>query len=343
MSPGAVSQKMDLTLKTVSGDRAGRIALGTLYFGTKISRKQAEYLLESYYEMGGNQLDTAASYANWIHGGDRASEKSIGKWLKQRPRLREKIFLGTKGGLLKREESSVRCNLEKENLREELGRSLKELGTDYVDLYWLHRDNPESSVGEILDTLESFRREGLIRYYGASNWSIKRIIEMNFIAEEVGAIGFSASQLQYGYGLCTAEMWGDRTIQCMDEKSYKLYQSLQIPVYAYSAQSEGYFSILQSKGEKCIPEEIRKKYDNELNRKRYLRACNWQEQSERHGNVDFNRLALEYVLSSPFPTVYIQGGSSVERLQRVMKWEKERTFFLKHDDWKYLLEPAYVR
>lgn len=70
-------------------------------FGTKIDENRAHNLIEQYLKLGGNQLDTARAYANWLTGEDGASERVIGDWMTKHGG-REKIFLGTKAGLMPR-------------------------------------------------------------------------------------------------------------------------------------------------------------------------------------------------------------------------------------------------
>ena len=66
-------------------------------------------------------------------------------------------------------------------------------------------------------------------------------MEANEYAASHGLSGAVASQIQYGLGICTPSDWGDSTIVCMDNSEYMAYEKLQIPVYGYSAQAEGYF------------------------------------------------------------------------------------------------------
>jgi aryl-alcohol dehydrogenase-like predicted oxidoreductase len=73
------------------------IILGSCYFGTEISEEESFKMLDKYYELGGRTIDTARVYASWLEGGESASEKTIGKWLKSR-NLQEEMTVVTKGG-----------------------------------------------------------------------------------------------------------------------------------------------------------------------------------------------------------------------------------------------------
>lgn len=315
---------------TASGSRVSDIALGTLYFGSRISQKHSERLMDTFFEEGGNQIDTARSYAEWLEGGAGASEDAIGRWLSGRKR--ESVFIGTKGGLMPRGYNATRGNLEKKHLEAELDASRKALRTDYIDLYWLHRDDLRYEAGEIVELMNQWIRQGKIRYFGVSNWSTKRIKEANEYAKEHGICGVSGSQIQYGLGVCTTENWGDESILCMDETEYQEYKKLLIPVYAYSAQAEGYFSIYLEKGPSGLLPDTRKKYDTPINRQRAKRLAQLVEKNA----CSISWLMAEYVLHSPFPAVFIMGGSNEERMKEIMGYRREHTRQLTDEMWEKL-------
>lgn len=290
------------------GSPVSRIVLGTMYFGTRIDENRAHNLIEQYLKLGGNQLDTARAYANWLTGEDGASERVIGDWMTKHGG-REKIFLGTKAGLMPRGYNKDRANLSVEHLREELSQSLELLRTNYLDVWWLHRDETDRSVEEIIDTCNIFFRQGKIRYLGASNWSLDRIEQANKYAEKSKQRGFSMSQIQCSLAACTPERWGDSSIVCMDKLNMQKYKNSQFPLYAYSAQAGGYYSILE-KGEKQLSEDIRQKYDYEENRKR---AEIIREIGEKN-NIAASAFVLHYVLSRYAETFFIMGSSNTNRL-----------------------------
>ena len=117
------------------------IGLGTDYFGSTIDRKLSMQILDRYVESGGNFIDTAELYARWIPGGEHQSEIFIGGWLRERG-LRDALIISTKGGHPKLESMNV-PRLSKREIESDLDSSLRRLGVDCVDIYWLHRDAPE--------------------------------------------------------------------------------------------------------------------------------------------------------------------------------------------------------
>ena len=100
----------------------------------------------------------------------------------------------------------------------DLEQSLDALQTDYIDLYWLHRDHLSTSVEEIVDTLNEFADKGLVRCFGVSNWTTERLLEANTYAKRAGKLGFSASQIQWSLAACTPQTWGDDTLVCMTDQ-----------------------------------------------------------------------------------------------------------------------------
>ena len=128
--------------------------------------------MDHYLEAGGNVIDTAECYACWLPGGEHQSEKVIGEWSRERG-TRDQIVLSTKGAHPKLESMDV-PRLSKAEIQVDLDSSLRRLGVEQIDLYWLHRDSPGYPVAEILESLEAFRKAGKIKHAGFSNWTQSR-------------------------------------------------------------------------------------------------------------------------------------------------------------------------
>jgi aryl-alcohol dehydrogenase-like predicted oxidoreductase len=127
------------------------ICLGTAQIGSVIPEADAFRLLDTYYGLGGTFLDTAQVYADWLPGERSASEKTIGRWLKARG-LRNHTVVSTKGGHPDLHAMEI-PRLSPEHIVFDVERSLLNLQTDRIDLYWLHRDDPNRPVSEMLDIL----------------------------------------------------------------------------------------------------------------------------------------------------------------------------------------------
>ena len=87
-----------------------------------------------------------------------------------------------------------------EDMRKDLELSLQTLRTDYIDLYFFHRDNEALPAGELIEVMEEFVKEGKIRYYGCSNWSTARMREADEYCRLHGYRGFAANQALYNAG-----------------------------------------------------------------------------------------------------------------------------------------------
>ena len=143
------------------------VCLGSGPFGTAVKPTDAFAMLDAFVERGGNFLDTARIYADWIPGGQNASEKTLGAWL-QANGLRNRIVLATKGAHPDLKTMHI-SRLSPEDIAADVAASLHYLQTDRIDLYWLHRDDTALPVGEIVDALNQQAQAGRIRYYGCSN------------------------------------------------------------------------------------------------------------------------------------------------------------------------------
>ena len=131
-----------------TNDKISVVALGTDVYGTALETDKAIELLDEYTFLGGNVIDTAS-----VYGGedDNVSEKTIGKWMREK-KNRQKLFISTKGAHPKVATMNI-SRLSKAEIEHDINLSLRNLSTDYIDIYWLHRDDESLCVDEIMDTL----------------------------------------------------------------------------------------------------------------------------------------------------------------------------------------------
>lgn len=290
-----------------------KVIFGTTYLGNIENRAEAFAQLDEYYEQGGRCIDTARCYSNLVPEDRTPSEEVIGEWLSKRER-RGQMLLSTKGGHPPYGKMDL-SRLDAGSLRYDLEQSLKALQTDYIDIYWLHRDDRRTPVSEIIGTLNEFVREGKIRCFGASNWQSDRIYAANRFANNQGFIGFSAGQVQWSLASCTPSAYGDETVVCMDRELYQAYFDFDFPVMAYNSQAKGFFSKLAAgRKEAELPEKIRKRYLNAGNReenlKRYERV---RELSEKY-HVTPAVIALAYLTCNRLKCGAVIGCSSREQI-----------------------------
>lgn len=230
------------------GKKSSKILLGTAYFGDTISEEEAFAIMDAYYEMGGRHLDTARLYANG------EAEKVVGKWLESRKPA--DIFISTKGGYYE-PDLGEKPRINEKDIRYDLEQSLSALGLKNIEFYWLHRDDENVPVSEIIDLMNSLVKEGKIKQFGASNWRSERIGEANKYAKEKGFLGFSASQIRFNPAYCIGERGG---LVGMDAHEFSFYKNNSMPVVAYSSQAKGFFSKMAEQGEEALSEKAKKRY-----------------------------------------------------------------------------------
>ena len=134
-----------------------RICLGTAGFGDKLDQEKSFKVLDTFVQAGGNFIDTANVYCKWLEGHGNCSEQIIGKWLKDRG-TQGKVIVATKGAHYSFEDQG-RSRVNREDIRTDLDESCRTLGTDVIDFYWLHRDDPKKPAEEIVDILEELQKE----------------------------------------------------------------------------------------------------------------------------------------------------------------------------------------
>ncbi len=289
------------------------ICLGGAHLGAAIDEKTSFDLLDAFYDMGGNFVDTANVYGKWIPGGESLSEKTIGKWIKNKG-TRQDLVLTTKGAHPELN-TMDKQRLSREEIREDLEESLKNLGADVIDLYWVHRDDEQRDAEEIIDTLELFVAEGKIRYYACSNWSAKRIKKAYDYAREKGIKGFVANQMMWSLAIPNVQAMYDKNMKSMTDEMKKMHLKTGMAAIPYSAQANGYYSLLDSMSMMDIPQDILDKYNNDINKSRYKRI---KELTMKY-DTTIPVIILSYIINQPFAAIPTAGFESREQMQNLLK------------------------
>ena len=188
------------------------LCLGTNVFGWTANSSQAHAVLDTYVEAGGNFIDTADVYAQWVEGNvGGESETIIGEWLAGRSD-RDQLVIATKVGELQ--------GLTTRSIREGVEASLQRLQTDYIDLYYAHWDDPDTELEETLSAFDALIGDGKVRYVAASNYSPERLAEALKLSREAGLTSYVALQTEYnvlerGYEDELADVCGREGIPCV--------------------------------------------------------------------------------------------------------------------------------
>jgi aryl-alcohol dehydrogenase-like predicted oxidoreductase len=153
------------------------LCLGGNVFGWSADESQSQGVLDAFTTGGGNFIDTADVYSEWVDGNKGGeSETIIGSWMKARGN-RHELVIATKVAKL-----STRSGLRPENIIAACNDSLKRLQTDHIDLYYSHHDDKDVPIAETLGAYQQLINEGKIRYIGASQHTGARLQEALDIA-----------------------------------------------------------------------------------------------------------------------------------------------------------------
>lgn len=174
-----------------SGIKIAPLVLGGNVFGWTADEKTSFAILDAFVAQGGEAIDTADVYSAWVPGHEGGeSERVIGAWLKQSGK-RNQVVIGTKVGMWPK-----RLGIKRQNIIDACEDSLKRLGTETIDLYWLHRDDEATNAEEYTAALDDLLKAGKIRSFGASNFKPERFAEGIAEAKKRG-VRFDAQQPEY--------------------------------------------------------------------------------------------------------------------------------------------------
>lgn len=288
-----------------------RLAMGCAKIGVCNDKNCAERLLDTFYDLGGNLYDTARVYGN--------SEEILGTWLRKNGK-RENVIIVTKGGHPNINENLNYCSRfyrkikkkigipvipkvrnTREELRMDLEESLKNLQSDYIDVYLYHRDDPTMPVEQLVEIMEEFVHEGKIRYYGCSNWSTNRIREVDAYCKRKGYRGFVTNQALYNVGVHGMRRMIDPTMKKMDNKMIEYHkQQTENVAMGYSSICSGFFHKLDSNWN---PNLEQSEYFSEEN----LRCLEELKKLMKKYGASLTQVELGFLLTRDFSCIPIYG------------------------------------
>lgn len=176
-----------------SGIEIQPIIFGGNVFGWTIDQKKSFEILDGFVEKGFDCIDTADIYSTWVpgnKGGD--SEAIIGQWMKARGN-RDKMVVLTKVG----KEMPEGKGLKKEYIMQAVERSLKNLQTDFIDLYQSHEDDKSTPLDETLAAYDQLIQQGKVRAIGASNYEASRFKAALEVSEKNKLARYETMQPHY--------------------------------------------------------------------------------------------------------------------------------------------------
>ncbi len=209
-----------------------RILHGTIMLKSN-EEEQGFALLDGVYALGVNAFDCAH-----IYGGGQC-ERVLGKWIESRG-IRDKVVILTKGA----HHSGDRKRVTPYDITSELHDSFARCRTDFIDIYVLHRDDPDVEVGPIVEVLNEHKAAGRIGVFGGSNWTVPRLQEANEYAYKHNLEPFAVSSPNYSLAEQVKEPWAD----CIslsgpeNDANRAWYAEQKMPLFTWSSLAQGFFS-----------------------------------------------------------------------------------------------------
>jgi aryl-alcohol dehydrogenase (NADP+) len=279
------------------------LMFGGNVFGWTVDEAKSMSLLDAMADAGLNFIDTADVYSQWVPGNQGGeSETIIGKWFK-RTGKREQVVLATKVGAL-----STRAGLSRVNILKAADDSLRRLQTDYIDLYFSHRDFADTaSLEETFGAYQTLIEAGKVRMIGASNFSGARLREANEVSRREGLPAYEVIQPEYNLY--------DRVEY--ERESEPAAQELGLSVVTYFSLARGFLSGKYRSLEDLNKSQRGGSVEGYLNNrgKRILAALDAV--SKRHGTTQAT-VALAWLIARPSVTAPIASATSLEQLDALV-------------------------
>ena len=280
------------------------LVFGGNVFGWTIDEPTSFGLLDAFVAAGGNMIDTADVYSGWApgnHGGE--SETIIGHWLRKSGQ-RDRVLIATKVGM---EMEPTRKGLARKYIEAEVRESLRRLGTDRIDLYQAHVDEPETPLAETLEAFAGLVEAGTVRALGASNYTAQRLEEAVELSRSRGLPRYIS--LQPRYNLCDrSEFEGPLEGVC---------RKLGLGVITYSSLASGFltgkYRSVHDFGKSPRGPRMRRQLNE-----RGIRILDTLSEVAREAGATPAQIALAWLLGRPSVTAPIASATSVEQLEELL-------------------------
>ena len=171
-----------------TGVKVSPLCLGTMNFGGRSDAEESAAVLDAYAAGGGNFIDTANVY------NDGRSEEIVGDWL-DRNNKRDEVVLSTKVHGRRSDRVNDAGN-HRWHIVREVEQSLRRLKTDRIDVYHIHRPDPDTPIDQTLRALDDLVRSGKVLYLASSTFPAWELCEAHFVAKELGTARFDVEQPQ---------------------------------------------------------------------------------------------------------------------------------------------------
>jgi aryl-alcohol dehydrogenase (NADP+) len=288
-----------------AGVKVSRICLGAMTYGSKrwrewvLEEEEGRPFIRRALELGINFFDTADMYSLGV------SEEILGRALKDFGPSRDRVVIATKVFNPMGDDPNQR-GLSRKHIRHAIDESLRRLGTDYVDLYQIHRLDYETPIEEILDALDGVVKEGKALYIGASSMFAWQFAKMLYKADEMGLTRFVS--MQNHYNLIYREEEREMIPLCREEG---------IAVIPWSPLARGFLAGNRRKED--FGETVRSKTDEYAHGMYYqpsdFAVADRVGEIARARGVPNAQVALAWILAQPGVTAPIVGASKMQHLE----------------------------
>jgi aryl-alcohol dehydrogenase-like predicted oxidoreductase len=292
---------MEYRLLGATGVEVSPFCLGAMMFGAwgNTDHGESVRIIHRALDAGINFIDTADVYARG------ESEEIVGKALRGR---RDSVVLATKvHGAMHDDDPNQRGNSRRWIVRE-IENSLRRLGTDWIDLYQIHRWDPWTDHEETLGALTDLQRAGKIRYFGSSTYPPSAIVEAQWVAERRGLARFVCEQPPYSL-----------LVRGVETEVLPVCARYRIGVIPWSPLAGGWLSGKYRKGRETSShraDRIPARYDLSLpENQRKLDAVEQLAQLADSAGLQLIDMALAFVLRHPAVSAAIIGPRTMEQLE----------------------------
>ena len=280
------------------------LCLGSNIFGGNATEAESHLVMDAYRSHGGNFIDTADMYNQWVEGHvGGESESVIGSWMKSRGN-RSDMVIATKVSKMDR-----RPGLSAKNILAACEDSLNRLQTDYIDLYYSHADDESVSLEETLGAYAQLIAEGKVRYIAASNFTAARLRESVQFSQDNNLPSYIA--VQDLYNLIVRDGY--------EKDLAPTVADLGITNLPYYGIARGFLSGKYRPGVTEVDSKRAAGAREHANDKNYAVLAAMDEISAAHNNAPLSAIALAWLRSQPTVSAPISSARTVAQLEEIVQ------------------------
>ncbi len=292
---------MEFRTLSKTGLKVSRLSFGTMTFGSQTDEAAAHRIVDCCLDAGINFIDTANVYNRG------AAETIVGKTLKGR---RDKVILASKVRG-KMGDAADEEGLSRAAMRKAIDASLHRLGTDYVDLYYLHQPDYSTPIEETLETMQELVRAGKVRFPAISNYAAWQVEEVLWICDKKGYQPYFISQPMYNL-----------IARGIEEEYLPFCKRFGVAVVPYNPLAGG---LLTGKHSRASGPIAGTRFDgNKMYQERYwldddFAAVEDLRSIAKEAGITLVELAFRWLLAQPVVDSIILGASRLDQLQENLK------------------------